>query len=37
MVAQNQPDEIPVLEWLGVRVVTTETLAKGMGPMNEYS
>ncbi|EOV8761597.1 phage antirepressor KilAC domain-containing protein [Escherichia coli] len=26
---ENQPDEIPVLEWLGVRVVTTETLARG--------
>ncbi|WHG39403.1 phage antirepressor KilAC domain-containing protein (plasmid) [Escherichia coli] len=28
---ENQPDEIPVLEWQGVRVVTTETLAKGYG------
>lgn len=27
VVVQNQSDEIPVLEWLGVRVVTTETLA----------
>ncbi|WP_353734123.1 phage antirepressor KilAC domain-containing protein [Escherichia coli] len=26
---ENQPDEIPVLEWQGVRVVTTETLARG--------
>ncbi len=31
VVAQNQPDEIPVLEWQGVRVVTTETLARGYG------
>ncbi|HDC0138331.1 TPA: phage antirepressor KilAC domain-containing protein [Escherichia coli] len=31
VVVQNQPDEIPVLEWQGVRVVTTETLAKGYG------
>ncbi|EIG8806091.1 phage antirepressor KilAC domain-containing protein [Escherichia coli] len=31
VVVQNQSDEIPVLEWLGVRVVTTETLAKGYG------
>ncbi|EOP9095980.1 phage antirepressor KilAC domain-containing protein, partial [Escherichia coli] len=31
VVAQNQPDEIPVLEWLGVRVVTTKILAKGYG------
>lgn len=31
MVVQNQPDEIPVLEWQGVRVVTTETLARGYG------
>ena len=31
MVVQNQSDEIPVLEWLGVRVVTTETLARGYG------
>ncbi|EIG7663229.1 phage antirepressor KilAC domain-containing protein [Escherichia coli] len=31
VVAQNQPDEIPVLEWQGMRVVTTETLAKGYG------
>ncbi|HFP3680763.1 TPA: phage antirepressor KilAC domain-containing protein [Escherichia coli] len=29
VVVQNHPDEIPVLEWLGVRVVTTETLARG--------
>ncbi|HGC5374135.1 TPA: phage antirepressor KilAC domain-containing protein, partial [Escherichia coli] len=29
VVVQNQSDEIPVLEWLGVRVVTTETLARG--------
>ncbi|HHW0006020.1 TPA: phage antirepressor KilAC domain-containing protein [Escherichia coli] len=28
---ENQPDEIPVLEWQGVRVVTTETLARGYG------
>ncbi|MED0185636.1 phage antirepressor KilAC domain-containing protein [Escherichia coli] len=31
VVAQNQSDEIPVLEWQGVRVVTTETLARGYG------
>ncbi|EIG8722035.1 phage antirepressor KilAC domain-containing protein [Escherichia coli] len=31
VVVQNQPDEIPVLEWQGVRVVTTETLARGYG------
>ena len=31
VVVQNQSDEIPVLEWQGVRVVTTETLAKGYG------
>ncbi|EFA4195571.1 phage antirepressor Ant [Escherichia coli O96] len=31
MVVQDQPDEIPVLEWQGVRVVTTEILAKGYG------
>ncbi|EIG1165753.1 phage antirepressor KilAC domain-containing protein [Escherichia coli] len=31
LVVQNQPDEIPVLEWQGVRVVTTETLARGYG------
>ncbi|EHK9752437.1 ORF6N domain-containing protein, partial [Escherichia coli] len=31
VVDQNQPDEIPVLEWLGVRVVTTKILAKGYG------
>ncbi|EIG8277125.1 phage antirepressor KilAC domain-containing protein, partial [Escherichia coli] len=31
VVVLNQPDEIPVLEWQGVRVVTTETLAKGYG------
>ncbi|HHY8742748.1 TPA: phage antirepressor KilAC domain-containing protein [Escherichia coli] len=31
VVDQNQPDEIPVLEWQGVRVVTTETLARGYG------
>ena len=31
VVVQNQPDEIPVLEWRGVRVVTTETLARGYG------
>ncbi|HCX4818167.1 ORF6N domain-containing protein, partial [Escherichia coli] len=31
MVVQNQSDEIPVLEWQGVRVVTTETLARGYG------
>ncbi|MWT73915.1 phage antirepressor KilAC domain-containing protein [Escherichia coli] len=31
VVVQNQSDEIPVLEWLGVRVVTTETLARGYG------
>ncbi|WP_435890310.1 phage antirepressor KilAC domain-containing protein, partial [Escherichia coli] len=28
---ENHPDEIPVLEWQGVRVVTTETLARGYG------
>ncbi|WP_441294525.1 phage antirepressor KilAC domain-containing protein [Escherichia coli] len=28
---ENQPDEIPVLEWQRVRVVTTETLARGYG------
>ncbi len=31
VVVQNQSDEIPVLEWQGVRVVTTETLARGYG------
>ncbi|AMF86827.1 phage antirepressor KilAC domain-containing protein [Escherichia coli] len=31
VVVQSQPDEIPVLEWQGVRVVTTETLARGYG------
>ncbi len=31
VVVQNQSDEIPVLEWQGVRVATTETLAKGYG------
>ncbi|HAN6325148.1 TPA: phage antirepressor Ant [Escherichia coli] len=31
VVVQNQPDEIPVLEWQGVRVVTTKILAKGYG------
>ncbi|EQB2253013.1 phage antirepressor KilAC domain-containing protein [Escherichia coli] len=31
VVVQNQPDEIPVLEWQGVRVVTTETLDRGYG------
>lgn len=31
VVVQNQSDEIPVLEWLGVRVVTTKILAKGYG------
>ncbi|EKL4354275.1 phage antirepressor KilAC domain-containing protein [Escherichia coli] len=31
VVVLNQPDEIPVLEWQGVRVVTTETLARGYG------
>ncbi|EHN5334034.1 phage antirepressor KilAC domain-containing protein [Escherichia coli] len=31
VVVQNQPDEIPVLEWQGVRVVTTKTLARGYG------
>lgn len=31
VVVQNQHDEIPVLEWQGVRVVTTETLARGYG------
>lgn len=31
VVVQNQSDEIPVLEWQGVRVVKTETLAKGYG------
>lgn len=25
------PDNFPVIEWAGVRVVTTETLAKGYG------
>ncbi len=28
---ENHPDEIPVLEWQRVRVVTTETLARGYG------
>ncbi len=32
VVVQNQPDEIPVLEWQEY-VVTTETLARGMGSM----
>ncbi len=31
VVVQSQPDEIPVLEWQGVRVVTTKILAKGYG------
>ncbi|EMR7886620.1 phage antirepressor KilAC domain-containing protein [Escherichia coli] len=31
VVVLNQSDEIPVLEWQGVRVVTTETLARGYG------
>ncbi|WP_089637547.1 phage antirepressor KilAC domain-containing protein [Escherichia coli] len=31
VVVQSQLDEIPVLEWQGVRVVTTETLARGYG------
>ncbi|TJN32060.1 phage antirepressor KilAC domain-containing protein, partial [Escherichia coli] len=31
VVVQDQHDEIPVLEWQGVRVVTTETLARGYG------
>ncbi|ELH0430378.1 phage antirepressor KilAC domain-containing protein [Escherichia coli] len=31
VVVQSQPDEIPVLEWQGVLVVTTETLARGYG------
>ncbi|EPU3893537.1 ORF6N domain-containing protein, partial [Escherichia coli] len=31
VVVQNQSDEIPVLEWQGARVVTTETLARGYG------
>ncbi|ENC1031422.1 ORF6N domain-containing protein, partial [Escherichia coli] len=31
VVVQSQPDEIPVLEWQGMRVVTTKILAKGYG------